>query len=127
MRCDNCGWMNPEGVENCQKCNQKLKVSQIEAPKVVQTPKPEPEPVVAPAVINCDKCGREYSMQMPSCPNCGFSNPKFQECGEPEPAPKAFDINKTVAFGAGMAAAPKSAPVEVAPFGVQDKIGRAHV
>lgn len=24
MRCNNCGWDNPEGIERCQKCNQPL-------------------------------------------------------------------------------------------------------
>ena len=64
MRCDNCGWMNPEGAENCQKCNQKLRPSHFEEHKVVNVPKQEPAPV--PAVVNCDKCGREYSLQMSS-------------------------------------------------------------
>lgn len=25
MRCTNCGWDNPEGIERCQKCNQSLR------------------------------------------------------------------------------------------------------
>ena len=116
MRCDNCGWMNPEGVENCQKCNQKLRPSHFEEHKVVNVPRQEPAP--APAVVNCDKCGREYSLQMPSCPHCGFSNPKFQE--DSAPAPKANDMNKTVAFGVGMASSQQSVQSE-SSFGVQDK------
>ena len=116
MRCDNCGWMNPEGAENCQKCNQKLRPSHFEEHKVVNVPKQEPAPV--PAVVNCDKCGREYSLQMPSCPHCGFSNPKFQE--DSAPAPKANDMNKTVAFGVGMAPSQQSVQSKPA-FEVQDK------
>lgn len=120
MRCDNCGWMNPEGVECCQKCNQKLKTAHVEEPTVVRAPKPEPAQVSAPAVINCDKCGREYSLQIPACPHCGFSNPKFKESPEPV-APKAFDMNKTVAFGAGMAAPQPAAPVEMPQIAEMDK------
>ena len=116
MRCDNCGWMNPEGTENCQKCNQKLRPSHFEEHKVVNVPKQEPAPV--PAVVNCDKCGREYSLQMSSCPHCGFSNPKFQE--DSAPAPKANDMNKTVAFGVGMAPSQQSVQSKPA-FEVQDK------
>ena len=116
MRCDNCGWMNPEGAENCQKCNQKLRPSHFEEHKVVNVPKQEPAPV--PAVVNCDKCGREYSLQMSSCPHCGFSNPKFQE--DSAPAPKANDMNKTVAFGVGMAPSQQSVQSKPA-FEVQDK------
>ena len=120
MRCDNCGWMNPEGVENCQKCNQKLRLSPVEEPKKVNAPAPEPAPS-APAVVFCDKCGREYSLQMPSCPHCGFTNPKFQECSEPvAPAAPKNDMNKTVAFGAGMASSHQSAPITPS-FAAQDK------
>ena len=120
MRCDNCGWMNPEGVENCQKCNQKLKLSHVEAPVAVSAPAPEAAPA-APAVAFCDKCGREYSVHMPSCPHCGFTNPNFQESSEPvAPAAPKFDMNKTVAFGAGMASSQQSAP-STPSFAVQDK------
>lgn len=120
MRCDNCGWMNPEGVENCQKCNQKLKLSHVEAPVAVSAPAPEAAPA-ALAVAFCDKCGREYSVHMPSCPHCGFTNPNFQESSEPAaPAAPKFDMNKTVAFGAGMASSQQSAP-STPSFAVQDK------
>ena len=120
MRCDNCGWMNPEGVENCQKCNQKLRLSPVEEPKKVNAPTPAPAQS-APAVVFCDKCGREYSLQMPSCPHCGFTNPKFQECSEPAaPAVPKNDMNKTVAFGAGMASSHQSAP-STPSFAAQDK------
>ena len=112
MRCDNCGWMNPEGIENCQKCNQKLKASYIEEVNHVDVQ--EQAPATNPVVVNCEKCGREYSTQMSSCPHCGFSNPKYQECNDVKT--QSLDMNKTVAFGIGNHSAPKASP-----FAVHDK------
>ena len=114
MRCDNCGWMNPEGIENCQKCNQKLKASYIEEVNHVDVQEQAPATNSGSAVVNCEKCGREYSTQMPSCPHCGFSNPKYQECNDVNT--QSLDMNKTVAFGIGNHSAPKASP-----FAVHDK------
>lgn len=30
MRCSNCGWNNPDGIDTCQKCNQPLVFSPIQ-------------------------------------------------------------------------------------------------
>ena len=91
MRCDNCGWMNPEGLDVCQKCNQKLRATNIEAKIVPQVVEREE----ATNVINCDKCGREYSSDLPSCPYCGFANHNIKASEKVN----NVDLNKTVAFG----------------------------
>lgn len=68
MRCNNCGWTNPEGLSKCQKCNQILC---------------EPEPIVAPKEVvethvkekyvgRCLKCGYPLDEGADYCPNCGF-------------------------------------------------------
>lgn len=91
MRCDNCGWMNPEGLDVCQKCNQKLRATNIETkivPHVVEREE-------TANVINCDKCGREYSSDLPSCPYCGFAN----HSRKPSENVNNADLNKTIAFG----------------------------
>lgn len=67
MRCNNCGWTNPEGLSKCQKCNQILC---------------EPEPIVAPKEVvethvkekyvgRCLKCGYPLDEGADYCPNCG--------------------------------------------------------
>lgn len=67
MRCNNCGWTNPEGLSKCQKCNQTLSASgPMAAPEVVvPTPKND-EPVG-----RCSKCGYPLAEGTDYCPNCG--------------------------------------------------------
>ena len=104
--------MNPEGIENCQKCNQKLNASYIE--EVYHVDAQEQAPTTKTVVVNCEKCGRVYSTEMPSCPHCGFSNLKYQECNDVKT--QSLDMNKTVAYGIGNYSATKASP-----FAVQDK------
>ena len=54
MRCDNCGWSNPEGLAKCQKCNQNLNESQDSHDSVA-----------------CMHCGYLLSSANVCCPNCG--------------------------------------------------------
>lgn len=83
MRCDNCGWGNPDGAERCQKCNQVL-------PQVLQSVENDPlaeilaavnkgKPVVSESVEEsaevqssvCHKCGYPKLSASENCPNCG--------------------------------------------------------
>lgn len=91
MRCDNCGWMNPEGIDVCQKCSQKLRPAVCEPPVVSY----EVEHKEVAKVLNCDKCGKEYSEDLTSCPHCGFANQKVKSAAKAN----GVDLNKTVAFG----------------------------
>ena len=125
MRCDNCGWSNPEGVERCQKCNQKLRPAVYE--------EAEPVKIVNPQTINtttvyCNKCGREYASHLPSCPNCGFTNTELKAT---QPLDKS-SLKRTVAFSSETPSAPNAnigintpsagePPHEVLPFGITDK------
>lgn len=105
MRCDNCGWSNPDGVSRCQKCNQELAPSPVEsqeinvpAPDVAPTPEVVQEPVDEGKEMQCPKC--HYPMMSSDiCPNCGYKVGDEQE----ETAPKQTahkeidpDLRKTV-------------------------------
>ena len=96
MRCDNCGWVNPDGVDRCQKCHQSLKSVIVEkSHSVCDTPIVEKEN----DNLNCDKCGKEYSIQLPSCPYCGFANPKKNLSVHSEQ--EFSNLKKTATFSAG--------------------------
>lgn len=67
MRCNNCGWTNPEGLSKCQKCNQTLSASEpLTAPEVVVPTLKNDEPVG-----RCSKCGYPLAEGADYCPNCG--------------------------------------------------------
>ncbi len=93
MRCDNCGWNNPDGLTKCQKCNQELK----SAPNFNQTvmapnrehsvPVQEVEEPVA-----CTRCGYPLSAANSYCPNCGTQVSHIL----PNPSPAASQNAKTV-------------------------------
>jgi len=76
MRCKNCGWVNPDKNEKCEKCNVPL----IDAQN-------EPESTGKPSTAGfnpnetakgCPGCGYPARMDDISCPNCGrkFGNDK---------------------------------------------------
>lgn len=67
MRCNNCGWTNPEGVSKCQKCNQLLTGIEPAVHKEVVAVKKEDVPSV-----RCEKCGYLVTGEWTVCPNCGF-------------------------------------------------------
>lgn len=52
MRCNNCGWNNPDGVSKCQKCNQ---------------------PLVMETVPFSQKDGSSTVPMGNVCPNCGYA------------------------------------------------------
>lgn len=125
MRCDNCGWPNPEGVERCQKCNQKLRVSVCEEVEPVKTVIPQ---MPNTATVYCNKCGREYASHMPSCPNCGFTNTELKAA---QPLDKS-SLKRTVAFNSETPSVQNTdagintpsageVPPEVLSFGITDK------
>lgn len=67
MRCNNCGWSNPEGLSKCQKCNQLLTGTEPAAHKELLAAKKEDVPSV-----RCEKCGYLVTSEWTVCPNCGF-------------------------------------------------------
>ena len=98
MRCDNCGWNNPEGIEKCQKCNQVLQPV-IEQPAFVPETKVSPMPandmsykattidagkfansnVKEIKTIECPKCSYPLTGGTDICPNCGTNCIQSQE------------------------------------------------
>lgn len=105
MRCDNCGWMNPDGVELCQKCNQKLMKVTDEHSKVADKVVEETKV----SLITCDKCGREYDAQSSSCPNCGFANTHNRNALSNDATQSS--LNKTVVFTTDAAGQPDAESV----------------
>ena len=97
MRCENCGWENPQGSRKCEKCNSPLiNYNQTiidpgrHAAPFPPTPAPSPAPVPQENK-SCERCGYPLSAVNTFCPNCGFSV-------APKPsAPKDVeDLKKTV-------------------------------
>ncbi len=115
MRCDNCGWSNPEGLTKCQKCNQEL------TPPVSVAPAPSPassnpmnQTVIDPSrhggaqqqsSASCDKCGYPLSSLSAFCPNCGAQLKKE----DPEPS-RAYASTVRVLPDSFMDQAPVQAP-----------------
>lgn len=74
MRCNNCGWTNPEGLSKCQKCNQTLSVSEPSTPKEVVTFEKKE------SLGRCEKCGYPLAEDADFCPSCGYKkNDLFRE------------------------------------------------
>lgn len=82
MRCDNCGWNNPEGLSKCQKCNQELS-SVIRGDEVVSQNmnytvmdqgrnRVSGEGDVYQKSVACPKCGYPTGTGISFCPNCGL-------------------------------------------------------
>ena len=63
MRCNNCGWNNPEGVLKCQKCNQPLVSETI--------PMIKSSGITENSVVNyCPNCGYLITEGTGVCPAC---------------------------------------------------------
>lgn len=90
MRCTNCGWMNPEGLTTCQKCNQPLVFTPIQNNDAVANPRATmistQEPIVNPRATM-------LSAQDP------IINPRatMMSTQEPAPNPRATMISTPVA------------------------------
>ena len=63
MRCNNCGWNNPDGSVKCQKCNQPLVLETI--PLAAQTGYS-----TAPLEKQCPHCGYPITDSTTVCPAC---------------------------------------------------------
>lgn len=78
MRCNNCGWANPDGVERCQKCNQELDCS-IPLPEMEEGVTMEQNAAVAQSSeisvedvqYSCHQCGYPLDKSVTECPMCG--------------------------------------------------------
>lgn len=82
MRCINCGWENPDGQTNCEKCHGSL-ADAAPAHKPTATVSDRMKSTVAEGVIfadstpasapkTCAKCGYPISNGSTICPNCNF-------------------------------------------------------
>ena len=90
MRCNNCGWTNPEGLSKCQKCNQILC-----EPEPIVAPKEEVETFVKEKYVGrCLKCGYPLDEGADYCPNCGFH--KIEKPKEESSAMDIVQNRKTV-------------------------------
>ena len=71
MRCSNCGWMNPDHLSRCQKCNQEIKPDAFSAPQANRVEKPLGVGTLAFDEVTCSRCGYPYQKGNNVCPNCG--------------------------------------------------------
>ena len=102
MRCQFCGWDNPEGKEKCEKCNKPLVAAEpaghLHQPANGhdrQTNRMPPEGRAAlKATVREGSAGRsDLSADANACPKCGYplENGECGQCGysEQKPKPKA--------------------------------------
>lgn len=69
MRCNNCGWNNPEGATKCAKCNQILDEKSSDwdwASDLRNNSIPDDD-----AFVVCEKCGYQLVGNVSICPECG--------------------------------------------------------
>ena len=75
MRCNNCGWNNPEGAKVCEKCSEPiLYVSVPVKREPIESSQDMLSDVDSPAkveIVNCPKCGYPVKSEDMYCPNCG--------------------------------------------------------
>lgn len=99
MRCNNCGWENPDGAQRCEKCNSPLGGGNVYEPKAEEPQSPMNSTVREPMDTferkesghNCPECGFPLREGAQSCPNCGkqFGAPAAGPAGAPFVAPEA--------------------------------------
>lgn len=99
MRCNNCGWENPDGAQRCEKCNSPLGGGNVYEPKA-EAPQSQMNSTVREPMDtferkesghNCPECGFPLREGAQSCPNCGkqFGAPAAGPAGAPFVAPAA--------------------------------------
>ncbi len=72
MRCNNCGWNNPDGLTKCQKCNQLICEDLSEAAQQVGGGAKNGESALnEERIVSCRKCGYPFAPDSEICPNCG--------------------------------------------------------
>ena len=87
MRCNNCGWDNPDHLSQCEKCGNGLQAQgggyvPVQAPvnnynKTVGEASAFPDMTEGTQVDmggNCKKCGYPLRVGTSKCPNCGWDN-----------------------------------------------------
>lgn len=103
MRCNNCGWENPDGAQRCEKCNSPLGGGNVYEPKaeelrdnVKSTVREVQEPIEIQSKDNvCPDCGFPIREGSTRCPNCGkvfiapASSSSSSPAGTPYVAPAA--------------------------------------
>lgn len=69
MRCNNCGWNNPEGATKCAKCNQILdeKNSGLDWASDLRNNSMSDDDTF----VVCEKCGYQLVGDVSICPECG--------------------------------------------------------
>jgi hypothetical protein len=71
MRCKNCGWDNPAGLEKCEKCNAPLTGSMIESNDNRHSESSSVQFDPKKTVTGCPDCGYPIRPDETKCPNCG--------------------------------------------------------
>ena len=119
MRCQFCGWDNPEGKERCEKCNKPLNEVESETPSNGQSaherlterqrnssfnPKKtlrENAVLSSNATVNeaqevCPECG--FALQDGECVNCGYTSKQEETSQESQHVrqQEQVDVRKTV-------------------------------
>lgn len=93
MRCKNCGWENPNGLNKCEKCHSQLTMNGLEDKPTNQVSERMKSTVAEnvifedkaqnPVPITCPQCGYPVSNHFSYCPNC---NHKLTEKNEKQGA-----------------------------------------
>lgn len=118
MRCQFCGWDNPEGKDHCEKCNKplegtrsadsnaKAQMIQIDGltyassnPKATMRENMmQAGQAVGQAAAVCPECG--FTLRNGECANCGYvsegKQPSAQAVAEPSRPTSRFDARKTM-------------------------------
>lgn len=100
MRCNNCGWENPDTNTRCEKCNAPLSGGASNQPAYAPQPaapvlnKTVSEAVVfpeagAPAANICPQCGYPMRAGVDICPNCGHGATAREAQAFQAPQPQA--------------------------------------
>ena len=120
MRCDNCGWVNTDGVKRCVKCNQELsepipepvvaEENVVEQPQVIARPQSDTRATVVlqhtPEVNQqndmpiCCECGYPLAAGATECPNCGSQVKSAISMAQPvvesQPVVQPTPMNRTI-------------------------------